>query len=38
MNNETLLIGSSFSGKTYLMLKNRSRLPERDKKKHQYTC
>ena len=29
-NNETLLIGSSFSGKTYLMLKILSRIPTGD--------
>ena len=29
-NNRTLLVGPSFSGKTYLMLKILSRIPERD--------
>ena len=29
-NNRTLLVGPSFSGKTYLMLKILSRLPDRD--------
>ena len=29
-NNRTLLVGPSFSGKTYLMLKIVSRLPDRD--------
>ena len=29
-NNRTLLVGSSFSGKTYLMLKFFSRIPDRD--------
>ena len=29
-NNRTLLVGSSFSGKTYLMLKILSRIPNRD--------
>ena len=29
-NNRTLLVGPSFSGKTYLMLKILSRMPERD--------
>ena len=29
-NNRTLLVGPSFSGKTYLMLKIRSRIPNRD--------
>ena len=30
INNRTLLIGPSFSGKTYLILKMLSRLPDRD--------
>ena len=30
-NNRTLLVGPSFSGKTYLMLKILSRMPDRDK-------
>ena len=30
INNPTLLVGSSFSGKTYLMLKILSRMPNRD--------
>ena len=29
-NNRTLLVGPSFSGKTYLMLKMLSRIPDRD--------
>ena len=29
-NNRTLLIGPSFSGKTYLMLKTLSRIPDQD--------
>ena len=29
-NNRTLLVGPSFSGKTYLMLKTFSRIPDRD--------
>ena len=29
-NNRTLLVGPSFSGKTYLMLKIFSRMPDRD--------
>ena len=29
-NNRTLLVGTSFSGKTYLMLKIFSRIPNRD--------
>ena len=29
-NNRTLLVGPSFSGKTYLMLKNLLRIPDRD--------
>ena len=29
-NNRTVLVGPSFSGKTYLMLKTLSRLPDRD--------
>ena len=29
-NNRTFLVGPSFSGKTYLMLKNFSRIPDRD--------
>ena len=29
-NNRTLLVGPSFSGKTYLMLKTLSRIPDRD--------
>ena len=29
-NNRTLLVGPSFSGKTYLMLKTISRIPNRD--------
>ena len=29
-NNRTLLVGCSFSGKTYLMLKILSRIPDRD--------
>ena len=29
-NNRTLLVGPSFSGKTYLMLKTLSRMPDRD--------
>ena len=29
-NNRTLLVGPSFSGKTYLMLKILSRIPNRD--------
>ena len=29
-NNRTLLVGPSFSGKTYLMLKFFSRIPDRD--------
>ena len=29
-NNRTLLVGPSFSGKTYLMLKTLSRIPNRD--------
>ena len=29
-NNRTLLVGPSFSGKTYLMLKILSRIPDRD--------
>ena len=29
-NNRTILVGPSFSGKTYLMLKTFSRIPNRD--------
>ena len=29
-NNRTLFVGPSFSGKTYLMLKFLSRIPDRD--------
>ena len=29
-NNRTLLVGPSFSGKTYLMLRTLSRIPDRD--------
>ena len=29
-NNRTLLVGRNFSGKTYLMLKNFSRIPDRE--------